>query len=63
MKKKQDNLWNIQSKDLWNENCDKFLSQYSKGIISYEEYCELMKAEEGKILAERQVNKDDKTRN
>lgn len=63
MKKSQNDLWDRESNDLWNENCDKILKQYTRGVIDYKEYCELMKSEEEKILAKRQVKKDDKTRN
>lgn len=42
----------------WNEKCEEILKKYAKGVIDFEEYCELMKKEDVKIKA----NKDTKNR-
>ncbi len=38
-----------ENKNYWNKECDKILERYTKGIIDYEEYCELMKKEDEKM--------------
>lgn len=48
----------------WNDKCEEILKKFAKGLISFDEYCELMKKEDLKINsnAESQVRNHDKTR-